>query len=371
MTPVRRWLIALLTPGARPNRMLLLGLTVVAGVGTLLYAAALLLVFPQGVDLEIPLRAAQRWAVGQPPYLPAPPGVRVGPQLPFLYPPFVLPLVSPLLSLPRMPLLVGWSAACFLVAVYSCRRLGIPVPAAIAAMLWPPFLEGILGGNVQIPVFAAFVTAFWRWPERPDWTPRTKGEAELRAASVTDGSLAAAVGLLKVTQFHAWLLVLRSRPRAAVGAALLCAVLIGATLALTGTRVYGDWLAQLSAASDPRLGILGDPLAYGFPQWVSIALLALTAVLVLWIPLNEAPLWLGILLVLGSPSLQTFGWLFLLPSLVVIRGEVGLICALLLATNVGPLRWLALAVTTAALLLAPRWPSLRRVPEPAAPANRL
>lgn len=349
-----------MTPGSPSNRVVIVVLAVVAGCVTLLFAAALVLAYPQGVDLQIPLRAAQRWGAGLPPYVPAPPGVRVGPDLPFLYPPFLLPLVSPLLAVPREPLLIGWSAVCFCLAIYSCRRLGIPYVAALPIMLWPPFLEGILGGNVQIAVFAAFVTAFWRWPVQAAWRPWAKDETALCATSLADGLLATSVGALKVTQVHAWLLILRERPATAIRAALLLGVVALATVPATGLALYGAWLGQLSAAADPALGILGSPAAYFLPPALALGLLVATMLLVRWVPHPDAALWVGILMIVGSPSVQTFGWLFALPGLLVVRREIALICALLLATDYAILRWTALGLLVATLILSNRWPTLRQ-----------
>ena len=57
--------------------------------------------YPIGVDLEIPLRAAERWLRGEDPYPPDAFQAPNGPDLPFLYPPSLLPLIAPLTVLPR------------------------------------------------------------------------------------------------------------------------------------------------------------------------------------------------------------------------------------------------------------------------------
>ena len=65
--------------GTGPNRLLRVALTLVYAVIALVSDLRhLLFVYPFGVDLEIPLRAAERWRSGSEPYLAsafaAPPG---------------------------------------------------------------------------------------------------------------------------------------------------------------------------------------------------------------------------------------------------------------------------------------------------------
>ena len=64
--------------------------------------------YPIGVDLEIPLRAAERWLAGADPYPASAFSAGSGPDLPFLDPPFVLPLIAPLTFLPRTIVFIAW-----------------------------------------------------------------------------------------------------------------------------------------------------------------------------------------------------------------------------------------------------------------------
>ncbi len=87
-------------------------------VGSLLALLVLLIVrahlttiwvFPRaGIDMQIPLDAAERWMAGGLPYEPDGfrPGQNANP--PFLYPPVVLPLFAALTAVPRT--LVVWGA---------------------------------------------------------------------------------------------------------------------------------------------------------------------------------------------------------------------------------------------------------------------
>src|SRR6478752_140117 len=156
MTP-RRLLLAALV-------VLLAILNVKALLGTVLIDARF------AVDMEIPLRAAERWMAGQPPYLASaftsPPGATQ----PFLYPPFVLPFFAVLSELPRA--LVGAVAVLAMLggAIVACRRLGIPWIWLPVVLTWPPFAEAIFGANVQMLLFAAFVFLFYT-VTRERWLP--------------------------------------------------------------------------------------------------------------------------------------------------------------------------------------------------------
>ncbi|TAL13166.1 MAG: DUF2029 domain-containing protein, partial [Chloroflexota bacterium] len=197
-------------------------------------ARDLVLGYPYGVDLEIPLRAAERWVAGGDPYPAAAFHAPNGPGLPFLYPPFVLPIIAPLTVLPRAVVMTIWTAILTGAGYAAGRRLGLgPVVAAIA-LTWPPFLEAIIGGNVQVLLFAAFVVLLYRdgRPVDPAASPRP---------AITDGLLGTFVGALKVSQVHTWAYLLRRRPAAALtGLAIFAAIAI-VTLPLVGANTWLDW----------------------------------------------------------------------------------------------------------------------------------
>ena len=81
------------TLSARMHRLGIAALVVGSAIASL-STNRVFLVLPYGVDLEIPLRAAARWAAGGEPYLASSFQLDFGPELPFLYPPFLLPLVT-------------------------------------------------------------------------------------------------------------------------------------------------------------------------------------------------------------------------------------------------------------------------------------
>src|SRR5512134_2584691 len=113
-------------PAARIERVVVPVIAGLALLVTLLTLRDLLIYYPYGVDLEIPLRAAARWTSGGEPYLPESFDVISGPELPFLYPPVVLPFVAPLLAVPRVVLFPVWTAICLAAGAWACRRLALP-----------------------------------------------------------------------------------------------------------------------------------------------------------------------------------------------------------------------------------------------------
>src|SRR5688500_4379524 len=161
--------------------LVLAAITVLLAVLTL---RDLITYYPYGVDLEIPLRAAARWSSGGEPYLAEAFEVTAGPELPFLYPPFVLPFLTPLLDASRAIVFPAWTLVCVAAGIAACRRLALPWPIVPLVLIWPPFAEGILGGNVQIVLFAAFTAVLWHGggtPFRP--RPRDPRDAARPAAA--------------------------------------------------------------------------------------------------------------------------------------------------------------------------------------------
>jgi hypothetical protein len=294
-----------------------------------------LTVYPIGVDLEIPVRAATRGAAGGQPYLASAFDVTSGgPDLPFLYPPVTLPFLVPLLHVPRELLFGAWWAFCVACGVFACRRLAIPWWAIPIALAWPPFAEALLGGNVQVPLFAAFTAIFWTGGGT-SFRPVARSVAEGGSWRATgDGVLASLIGTIKVSQAHAWLFVLRHRPRAAIaGAAIVVGVCL-ATLPLVGIARWTDWLSQAGRSGDPAWPLVGWTLSVYLGRPIGLALTVLSLVAVLFVPPNRAGAWIGVLSVVGAPSLHMFGFVFLLPAMLLIRRDIALVGALLIASYV-------------------------------------
>ena len=92
---------------------------------------------------------------------------------------------------------------------------------SVPILAWPPFAEGILGGNVQVLLVAAFVAVF---------IPDPAQQAGRRRPASRDPGRARPA--FKVSQPHAWFGLLRARPRAAVLGASAVAAIVAVTLPL-------------------------------------------------------------------------------------------------------------------------------------------
>ena len=362
--------------GTGPNRLLRFGLGILALMMCLIALHNLITGYPWGVDVVIPLRAAARWLAGDQPFLASSFLAGPGYDLPYLYPPFVLPFVAVFTALPQDLVIGAWLLISLAAAIFACRRLAIPWLAVPFLLVWPPFTEGLVGGNVQVVVFAAFVALFWRkrGPAEPihDFQPLERDLAEPARpgfrGGLRDGLLATAIGALKASQIQPWLYLLRRSWRAAAAGAVVLAGLALLTLPLLGTRVWFDWLAQLGRANDPNWILAGDGIARFMPWWVGDLVALASLALVFVVPKRYAGAWIGLLAVVGSPSLRVFGLLFALPAMLVVRREIALVAALLIASYTFEGWWLAMAMVGGSLLLG-RWvPGLL---EPIAPGDAL
>jgi hypothetical protein len=360
---VRAIFVRLFDQSGKANKGLTVGLGLVVGGACVLGVPELRAVFPAGIDLEIPLRAASHWASGGQAYPPSAMLVQGGPDLPYLYPPFLLPLLAPIATLPRETVTGLWLILCFMCAVWTCRRLAIPWLAVPFVLAWPPFAEGLITGNVQIISFAAFVALLY---EPVDGAPRQRKFLPQRDA--LNGILAGAVGVLKTTQFLPVLYLARRRLRAALLGVAILGVVALATLPLTGLQIYGDWLSQLQRAADPAWAIGGVALGHlvGIPDSIPIAV---GIALALAIRGRDSAAWLGIALIVGTPSVHGYIFLFLLPGLLTIRRDVAIpVAALFIGVYHGVAWWMALVFVAYFLIAMSRWRGLRIVGhEPAAP----
>ena len=344
-------------PMTGPRRLLLSALVVLYGLFVAWALVGTVLIAPRfAVDVEIPLRAAERWLAGQPPYLASaftsPPGATQ----PFLYPPYTLPFIAVLTELPRS--LVGAVAvgAMLAAAIAACRRLGIPwlwMPLVIA---WPPFAEAIFGANIQTALFAAFVYLFYR-RGATRWTPLDRDLGDPRESPVLVGGLATLVGAVKVSQAHAWLYALRRRPRAALGGAVVAALVVLATIPLTGIDAWFAWKDQLLLAGDTTWDLGGFAIPRFLPPGVGLVVVVACLMAIWFVPRERAGAWVGVLSVVGALSLHIFGLLFLVPAMLAIRREAALLAAIFIATYSYEGAWTGILIVAAALAwleLAPR-----------------
>ena len=330
--------------------LVLAAMTVLLAVLTL---RDLITYYPYGVDLEIPLRAAARWSSGGEPYLAGAFEVTAGPELPFLYPPFVLPFLTPLLDAPQAIVFPAWTVVCVAAGIAACRRLALPWPIVPLVLMWPPFAEGILGGNVQIVLFAAFTAVLWHGGGSP-FRPRPRDPRDAVRPAAADGLLATVIGAIKVSQAHTWLFTLRRRPRAAIiGAAVILAI-VGATLPIIGLDLWLDWVGQAGRSGDPSWQAVGMPLSVFIGRGPALMVTALTLLAMFFVPVGRAGAWIGVLSILGAPSLHQFGLLFLIPAMLEIRREIALVAALAIASYTGVGVLLGTALVIVSFLLATR-----------------
>jgi hypothetical protein len=340
--------------GSVANGRLVVVMFLFAGVACLFGIDELRAYMPIGIDLEIPLRAVSHWAIGGPAYPPSAMLVQSGPDLPYLYPPFLLPLLSPIAALPRDVVTGVWLILGLLGAAWTCRRLAVPWPAIPLVLAWPPFAEGLITGNIQILSFAAFAALLCE-PAGGAFRQR----AFVPARDALNGVLAGAVGVLKVAQLLTVPYLARRRPWAAATGIVAMAVLAAATLPLTGLDIYGDYLAQLKRAADPAwtIGGVGIGRQVGIPDLVP-AMFALA--MALSVRGRDSVAWLGVALVVASPGVHGFTFLFLLPGLLTIRRDVAIaIAALFIGRYHTDLWWIAGALVVCMLIAMNRWPWLR------------
>ena len=321
---------AWLPPGAggRARVVVRIALATVALAATGLAFYDLVRFHPIGVDLDIPLRAAERWAHGETPYLASSFTVVAGRDLPFLYPPFTLPLFAALLVVPRTILIVAWLSVGLVVAGAACRRLGIPALWLPLVLMWPPFSEALIGGNLQVWLFLAFAYLYWSAPSGPfGLRHRAAGEVP----GPRGGFLAALIGVLKVTQLHAWVDVLGRAPRAALLGLTPIGLAVMLTLPLVGIDPWREWFEQLARAADPAWVSAGIGFNRVLPP-AAMAILAVASVgAVLFVPRAVAGYWIGILIVGGGASLRIFSVLFMLPAILRLRPEPALIAITLIS----------------------------------------
>ena len=345
---------AILVPGSRANNLLRFGLLVIVGL-----VSAWAFTWNHGAynfarDFDIPLQAADRWLVGTTPYVASDFGPDA-PLPPFMYPPFVLPLVAPLSLLPRMVVDVAWVALLVVAGCWTLRTLGIRVIGWPLVFVWPPLAEAVFAGNVQVLLVGGLVALYYRRPAVP------REVADPRASPGRIALLSTVLPVIKVGQFHAWLHVLRQRPRTALlGAAVVVAV-AAATLPLLGASAWMEWLAQLRRASDPAWLFGGFSLVRLLPT-LGYALVVSACLAVLFVKGPRAGALVGALMIVGAPSLYLSGTLMLLPALVTIRREIALVGAALIATSTYAGAWLGICIVAVAIAAAERVPGLREPP---------
>jgi len=318
-----------------------------------------------GIDLAIPLRAADRVVAGVSPYQ-ASDFASAASLHPYLYPPPAALLLVPATSVPRLALEVAWAALLLAAALAALRVLDVPVIAWPFVLAWPPFLEPLMAGNVQILLFAAFVALFYQWPRRP------RDLHDCAAPPWRAGLLAIAIPALKIGQPHAWLYLLGRRPTAALVGLLAIVAIALVTFPVVGASMWTGWFDQAHRAADPSWMLGGFALARLAPP-VGLVVMLLSGAGALLYRGRHAGAVVGALTVIGAPSLYLSGTLMLVPALLLVRREVALVSAILIATSTYAGAWAGILLAGGALAGSYWWPEWLEtnaaLDEPQAPEN--
>ena len=281
-----------------------------------------------------------------------------GYDVPFLYPPPFLVAFGLLTLLPVEVVVVAANIVALLACYAALRRLGI-VPLIIPLiLLWPPFSGAISGGNLQAVMFSAFAWLYWDRARRGDPCPTAREPAASRRPALIDGLLAAVIPAIKISQGHAFVGLLRLRPRAAVLGAAAVAVAVAALLPLVGPSVWVAWLQQSARAADPAWPLRGSSLTRDLPAIATTAFAGLTMLAALAVPRKRAGAWIGLLTLIGAPTLRHYAVIFAVPAMLELRREVSLIAAILIATYTFEGLWLGIGLIAITYALAARFPVL-------------
>ena len=166
---------------------------------------------------------------------------------------------------------------------------------------------------------------------REDIADLRRRHRQAGARPLVAGLAAATTAFLKVSQPHVIVHLVRWNRRAALIAVLAIGLLVVATLPIIGTGIWVDWVEQLRRAADPNWAVGGPSLGRYLPPPLGTVIVVGCMAAVLAVPKANAAVWVGVLMVLGAPSVHTYYLLFLLPAMLYIRLEVSLIAAMLIA----------------------------------------
>jgi glycosyl transferase family 87 len=258
------------------------------------------LFWSQGMrDLELYVKAGDRWLSGAPVYLDVPLAVLpTDPSnYPFLYPPVTLPVFGALAQVP-LPVAAGlWLVVSMAALFASLRWLGLSWRWRIIVLAWPPVAQGLYVGNVAIPLFALFAAAPWR------------------------PALLAIPPLFKVYSAIAFLWLLRREHwRSAILGGLAVAAACVATLPFVGLQLWADWIDGLAAYQVSQQLLPNNLYGYGLARYMPLVSFVGIAVVVTVLALRargrrEQLARLGVATVTGSPSLFAHGYLVALPGM--------------------------------------------------------
>lgn len=253
-------------------------------------------------DLEIYLTAGRHVLDGQAVYKAAP--LHAMPsssaRLPFLYPPPTLPFFAVLAALPFNLDVILFVIGSVAVVLVASRRLGLSLPWSLLVLAWPPLFDGIMSGNVSVPLFAVFVLAPWY------------GAGLVVSPLLKPYNAVAALWLVRERRFRAIV----------IGGAIVAALCLVTLPMVGGLRAWHDWIAGIrafaqSAANVPVLYGMG--LARYLPTLVALAIGAALVWIALLVRGREALARIGIATLVLQPSVYAHGYSVSLPALLSLR----------------------------------------------------
>ena len=311
------------------------------------------------LDLIIPLQAAARWLDGGTVYLA---DAFANAQLlpPFLYPPFVLPVVAPLTLVPEELVRWGWLAPLDRAGGTGRASPGDAVVADPAPGALGADARCDLGWQRQHPALRGVRLRVLARSRRHDLRAVPVDIDAHGAVTPRIGFLAAAVASVKASQVQPWLAVLRRSPRSALVGIVPWVGLVLVTLPLVGVALYGDWLAQVGRASDAAWPAMGPSLLAYLPGGVFLGLTLASFVLALWLRGPDTAAWLGLLILIVTPNMHDSSALFMLPAMLLVRREFALLAVILTTTHTYQGWWLGIAIVGFAMLVGIRWPTFRQ-----------
>ena len=285
-------------------------------------------------DLHLYLNAGADALAGRSLYLDAPLATLPdNASLPFVYPPFVIPLFEALARLPRALAEVAWVAASLGAIVAGLWLLGVRGRWLVVLLAWPPFAIGVAVGNVAVFSFLLFVLGF-----------------RVGAALVLGGVFKLQSGIPAL-----WLVRERRWRSLAVGIGILLALCL-VTLPLTGWQAWFDWiqgLGHFQATTELFPSMKAASLTRWFPPAVLVAVTVIAVGLAYLGRRRNGLARFGLASVVASPTLYIHGLAPILPGALSLRPDL-----LWFVLGLGPWvgsglsGWLAIGIVGLALLTA-------------------
>ena len=282
-------------------------------------------------DFHLYLGAGTTALAGGSPYLTAPVtsiANRVG--LPFVYPPFTIPLFELLASVPRLLSDVFWVGGSVLAVVAAFWLLGVHGRWLIVLVAWPAVAQGIAVGNVASFTFFLYALGF-----------------RVGAAIVLSG-------MFKVqSMIPAIWLVVERRWRQLIAGTAIIAVIAALSLPIVGLHTWLAWpdglrYFQESLAKFPVL--VSKSLVHVVGPVLTLVISVAAIGFALMRRGRNALARYGLASVIASPTLYLHGLSPLLAGMLILGPEL-----LWFTLGVGPWRfgaWITMAVVGLALLRA-------------------